>query len=230
MRTPSNTPRLFLALLLCWAIGAVARAESLHCPERNAVVYYQNQEDAVTACAAVEDSLAFLADHGFRVDRQLVISVVEPISWLECGCAFGRFNAAEDRVQVLPYASCERLADDIGVFGMPLTRKLYRSFFAHEIAHAVAQWNFQIPTPGVAAHEYIAYTTQLATMAPRVRAQILDRFDVGAFTCDREISEVYLALGPEQFAVKAYRHFQQPGNGAQFLHRLLTQRLDSAPN
>ncbi len=212
---------LGLTLLLYWLVmGTAASAELLHCPEVDAVVHYGNRQDATTACAAAEDSLAFMATHGFVIDRPLLIRVVEPVTWIECRCAFGRFDATENRVEVLPYASCQHLASNTGVFGIPLTRELYRSFFAHEIAHAVAHWNFRVPSPGVAAHEYIAYTTQLATMTPRLRSEILARFDVAAFTCDQEISEVYLALSPEQFAVNAYQHFQQPGNGRAFFPSL----------
>ena len=226
--------RLVLALMLCcmMSVETAAGEELLHCQEANAVVHYQNQDDAMMACAAAADSLSFMESHGFviEVDRPLVISVVEPVSWIECRCAFGWFNAVEDRIEVLPFALSKRLALDSGVFGMPLTRELYRSFFAHEIAHAVAHSNFRIPNPSVAAHEYIAYTIQLATMTPLLRSEILNRLDVGAFTCDQEISDIYLALGPEQFAVKAYQHFQRPDNGTRFFQQLLAQRLANDPD
>jgi hypothetical protein len=64
-------------------------------------------------------------------------------------------------------------------------------------------------------------------MKEALRNRILGRFDNEPFTGDQEISEVFLALGPNIFAVKSYRHFVKPVNGEAFFRRLLNGQFRS---
>jgi hypothetical protein len=55
-----------------------------------------------------------------------------------------------------------------------------------------------------------------------MRRRILGRIDNEGFGADAEIGELFLALAPEVFAVKAYRHFLRPGHGTAFYRRVLS--------
>jgi len=62
----------------------------------------------------------------------------------------------------------------------------------------------------IAAKEYFAYVTVLATMEPsRLRRRLADEYPL-----------IYL-LDPQRFGVRAYRHYLQPGHGREFLQAIV---------
>lgn len=220
------TAALMLAMLC--GLGAlpapVAAAPPVHaCAEADATVVARRAADAAVACVAAEQAVRFMSAHGFTTDFHIEICVVEDSSELDDGPpAFGCFDARSARVKVLSLTGCQALLGGKPMFRLPLNDELYRSVIVHEVAHAIAARNFPIRHPSHVAHEYIAYTVQLATMSEALRRRILERIDNEAFGADGEISELFLALGPEIFAVKAYRHFLRPGHGAAFYRRVLS--------
>ena len=101
---------------------------------------------------------------------------------------------------------------------------LHRSIVAHEVAHAIASQNLPEKQAFV-TQEYIAYVTQLATMPPDVREKVLANFPNNSFDTDEQINMTIFMMAPEVFAVKAYRHFLKPENGAAFFQRLLLENF-----
>jgi len=225
---PGMAGRLALALLLL-ALTLTAAAESRHCPQIDAIVDAADGTDFEMVCRVARKTADFMDAHGFEVDQQLNITICERIPTHSRPPEFGHFDTRGDSIVVLSYPACMKATEGRLIFGQKMNLALHYSFIAHEIAHAIANRNFRSGRPSVAAHEYIAYSVQLATMPKHLRQGILDRVLVGAFCREEEISELYLNLNPEYFAVKSYLHFVKPENGARFYRRLLSAGRNTDP-
>lgn len=219
--------RVMLCVLL-WASNAAAQDSTLQCNDDNTTVsHHYNLTDALAVCAAVRDTNTFMRSHGFDVDIPITVTVVEAAVEPHNARVIAKYDATTSAISISAFNHCCQMFRSDCIFGEKMSRELYRSFIAHEVAHAIAQNNFRIPHPSVAAHEYIAYLVQLATMEQALRNRILGRFNHEPFTGDQEISELFFALGPEIFAIKSYRHFAKSGNGDAFIQRLLNGHFRS---
>lgn len=221
--TDAGTGGLAVALfLLLFATANTVAAGPVPCPGSPVLVDGADTRDQESVCAGAAGAFAFLARHGMEVEGTVTINVVDRLETLH---TFGQYNPETGRVALLSYGVCAEMTANAPIFRQapPLSRALYQSFVAHEVAHLVAQGLFEMDGPYVAAQEYIAYTTQLGAMEPALRERILARYDQPAFLEETEINEVFLLLDPEVFAVKAYRHFVAPGNGAAFYRKLLVK-------
>lgn len=126
---------------------------------------------------------------------------------------------AEQRVYMLTFSECRKQ----GIApGLPIDRALHRSLVAHEVAHHIADANFKVEKPAVVAHEYIAYVTMFATMAPYQRDRILEHFPGDGFDTDRPFNVTLYMLAPHFFGAQAYRHFMRVEDRRAFLERVLS--------
>ena len=219
--------RLLLAALL-WLISAPGySANSVVCPVPGVTVFSERAEDGKLVCQAVGKALAFMRDHGFRVDAQFTLELVNRPLSLHGAEVTGTYDSRSFHIQVPSFSQSQLIAQRHSPFQIPMCQAMWQSFVAHEVAHAVAQANFRVSKPSLEAHEYIAYVVQLATLPEATRQQLLEAFDNLAFQHERQISRVFLQLNPEVFAVKAYRHFVAQADPKAFFQRLLNKRLSS---
>lgn len=225
MRVGAKRRLVLVVLLLVNAPGYPATP--VECPVPGVTLSGDRVEDGELACQAVAASLAFMADHGFHINARFTIDVVDRPLSLHDTEVTGTYDARRFHIEVPDFVQAQRMAQSRLPFRMAMSRALWQSFVAHEVAHAVAQANFRVRPPSLAAHEYIAYVVQLATLPEPVRRQLLVGFRNGAFRLDREINVTFLQLDPEVFAVKAYRHFVAQPDPADFLQGLLNGRLGS---
>ena len=161
------------------AKGAVANAAERPCPGIAAVVTFSHPEDKKVACLGAYDAMAFLEAHGFRLGGPIKINMVARLIEKTAGDSLGYFDPRDGEVYVLGFSSL--LQRDARTLGLPMDRDLHQSLVAHEVAHAIANRNFLTEDPPLAAHEYIACVTQLATMPPGHRARVLTRFSGNGF-------------------------------------------------
>jgi len=211
-------------ILLCglalWATEALAESEP--CPEANATVVFEDQSQALMACAAAKGAIGFWADWDLAGSTPLTIEVVEGLTPVHGRHLFGMYDAPTSTIKILSLTACQESVGANPIFGMAFDEELYRSFIVHEVAHAIADQIFAVDIPSIAAHEYIAYVAQLATMPVMLRDRILSWASVEGFVDEYEISEIYLGFSPEHFALKSYLHYLRPENGKAFVNRLLT--------
>lgn len=206
-------------------LPAASGAAMLECPAVAATVRHEDGQSARIACEAAADAVGLMAAHGFAVEAPIEIEVVGELAGGAGPHVVGQFSAADGRVRIRTLADAARSPGEQTGFGVPMTPELYRSFIAHEVAHAVAQRNFTGPRPSLEAHEYIACVVQFATMAPDLRDRLLAAIDTRAFARDEEISGTLYLIAPGVFAAKAWLHFLSPGNGDAFLQRLREGRF-----
>ncbi|MBS3803302.1 MAG: hypothetical protein KGY54_02060, partial [Oleiphilaceae bacterium] len=220
--------RRWLLLALLWMINASGHtATRVECPVPGVILFSDQTVDGKLACKAVGTALRFMRGQGFRVDVRFTIALVDRPLSLHGSEVAGTYDSRSFHIEVPYFSRAQEMAQRHPPFRMSMSHALWQSFVAHEVAHAVAQANFQIPKPSLEAHEYIAYVVQLATLPEPLRQQLLASFSNPAFEHERQINQIFLELDPEVFAVKAFRHFLAQPDPKAFFQRLLNSGLRS---
>jgi hypothetical protein len=183
----------------------------------NAMLHAARRKDALMACHGARDATAFLASQGLEIRGPMTIDVVSKLPTVASDSAAGCY--VENRAVVLTYSEFSKQGT---WFEIRVDRALYRSLVAHEVAHAIAATNFSMPSPTIQAHEYIAYVTMLATMAPAQRERVLSKYPGQGFDDDVQMSATIYLFDPMRFAVQSYRHYLKQTSGRAYLHALLS--------
>jgi hypothetical protein len=226
---PSHNPSpfratMFAAALLVVALGAMSlvRTADTRCADADVVIHAADRVDAANACDGARDAIRFLDAQGLRAPEVIEVHIVAELPDVANRTAVGAYLHAERRAYIIPFATFSTHAAH---FALPADRALYRSLAAHEVAHVVAAANFSIKRPNVEAHEYIAYVTQIATMGSGLRERVLALPAAYIFDNPLQMNTAVYLSDPERFGVGAYRHYTQPGNGAEFLQQVLAGRV-----
>jgi len=208
---------------LVWS-GPAVSAEGVRCASADFTVFNAGPGDLETVCGAVSDVVAFMSAHGIEVKRPTTIRVVPRLAEAQVTSTLGTFNGRTSHIEILTYEASRTVHPDKPPFGMEMNPAIYRSFIAHEVAHAIAHPNF-VRRPLIAPHEYIAFTVQLATMPEELRRQVLETVRTDAFEHAWQASDVLMMLDPQRFAVKSYLHFTASPDPAAVFQQLLTGRF-----
>jgi Family of unknown function (DUF6639) len=212
----------WIAVWLGCVTPAASLAADLACHQAGIVATGAAAQDLPLACDGVRDALAFLEPAGLKLERGPAIQLVDQLPARSDKHALGRYDARHNVVEMLNYRAAVS-ASECGprAFKIPMSRELWQSYVAHEIAHATVRAHGS-RTLTVAQHEYVAAVVQLGTLPDAIRAEILHNYDeFPAFDEASEITDLYYYMAPCAFAVKAYRHYLMPGNGPAFIARLL---------
>ncbi|MDK8464479.1 DUF6639 family protein [Marinobacter sp. SS13-12] len=195
-------------IALLWLVNVPGYSSMrVACPVPGVTVFSERADEGELACQAVGKTLTFMRRQGFRVDTEFTIDLVDRPLSLHGTEVKGTYDSRSFQIEVPSFPQAQMMAQRRPPFRMSMSHTMWQSFVAHEVAHAVAQANFQVSKPSLEAHEYIAYVVQLATLPEAIRQQLLAAFDNPAFQHERQISRVFLQLSPEIFAVKAYLHY-----------------------
>jgi hypothetical protein len=174
--------------------------------------------DAEQACAGAARALAFLAQAGLAPPPHTPIDIVERLPGELDGRALGCYLRDTRRILLLSRAAFDATG---GWFGEPPDAELYRSAAAHEVAHAVVGCHLgERPLP-VPAHEYVAYVTMFATMAPPLRERVLAHFAGRGFASTLQINSIVYVAAPLQFAADAWRHYLKRHDRAAWLRAVV---------
>jgi hypothetical protein len=195
-----------------------AFANEIRCNNLNVVVHSPGHRDALIACEGARDAIEFLASQDLDVTNNISIEIMTKLPPVVSRSAAGCYLESERRVLVLVYSEFRKLKT---WFGIPINRFLYRSLISHEVAHLVADDNFKINKPSIQAKEYIAYVTQLSTMEPALRKQVMSNFKCKAFEGDWQIFETIYMFDCMGFGVRVYLHFLNQANGRDYLQSIL---------
>lgn len=219
--------RLLLIAAL-WLVNVPGHSSTrVACPVPGVTVFSERADEGELACQAVGTTLTFMRRRGFRVDTEFTIDLVDRPLSLHGTEVKGTYDSRSFHIEVPSFPQAQMMAQRHPPFRMSMNHRMWQSFVAHEVAHAVAQANFQVSKPSLEAHEYVAYVVQLATLPDTLRKQLLEAFDNSAFQHERQISRIFLELDPEVFAVKAYLHYVAQPDPPAFFQRLLNRRLSS---
>jgi hypothetical protein len=219
----------YIAPILCLIIilGQVLtlEADTSTCPDIQVTITANDQDDVDIVCEAIQVTLQLTKRYDLEFAPRLDIDVVDRIKALQSSNRFGEFDPVTGKIVVLSSRSCEKAATEWFPFGQQMTRSLHRSLIVHELAHSVADWNFKSAEPGLLVHEYLAYVFQIASMPSDLQNAIFQQISVPGFQQASEINEIYYALNPDYFGVKAYHHFQMAKDRKALFRRLLAGEL-----
>jgi hypothetical protein len=190
----------------------------IRCSAINVVVRSPDSADAMVACEGARDAMGFLAVQGLDVKGDIAIELLTRLPAGVSGSAAGCCLESKKQVLILVYSGFKKFKT---WFGIPIDRELYRSLVSHEVAHAVAAYNFKIPAPSIQAKEYIAYITQFSIMEPVLRERVLSQFPGEAFEGEWQMSTTIYMFDCMAFGVRAFRHFLKLSNGHDYLHAIL---------
>lgn len=202
------------------ALGAV-------CPDLPVDVEASRASDRGEVCAAARMALDYLAPLGLMPRSMLRVRVADQPFEAPLNHLPGYYDPQTERIEVLS----QRLILDspaARILGLPAAPDLYRSLVIHEITHAVALSHGGVQ-PRRVAHEYIAFAVQLAALPETQRREIIGRAGVDGFENLDALSEAYLLIAPNRFAVKAYLHFSVSDDPGALVRELLMQRGGPQP-
>lgn len=189
----------------------------------------KNDKDAMIACEAAKSASLFLQELGLDRKKPLRIEIVKSPSPAIPERAYGCYDFTSEIVSVLSFSDCLKVSEQKPPYGIALTREMYKSFFVHEVGHAIVAANRAGNSVSRLAHECIAYITQFGVMKSKLRKEILDRFEYLSISSPAELSTLTYLLSPDVFAIKCYKHFLARKDKRGFLKALLSGDIELQP-
>lgn len=224
-RGPFVSRRPLLIIASCLALGgaetSVAQSnldERLSsCGYKDVVVVNGDPAERVAACDALNEVTAYFRAIGFEIAPAISLEFADRPA--DHTVSHGYFDAA--RAQVVVYRSAA-----VAPWGLSWNLALAASFLRHELVHVMVLRASKEPRRLPREwHEFIAYAIQLDLMDPNVLDRVLaSGAAVQPFDDLLAVNEFTYGLGPEAFAVAAYKTYRARG-GAQFVQQLLAERI-----
>ncbi len=215
---------LFTVALGCLPAELAAESGSRPCAEGSVRVHAPEEALRGQICGAARAALEFLERYGLQARRAIEIEVVEHALGSRGFAAFGSYDSRDDRVRLMSPRAMAQLVESPRVYGQPIDEEHYRGLIAHEVTHAVFQHNGRVEPLSHSAQEYLAHATQMAVLSAERRHGILRAAAVGPWQLHDVISDVYMAMSPERFAVKSYLHLTTAPDSTAFVQILLASR------
>lgn len=209
---------MLLASALAMGCCAVAPAQPRACQGAPVRIEHASEAEAELACDGARAAFGFLALPDLNLPEPLWLELSDQLPKAVSQGAAGYFERHTHRIVVLHY---EKFAQQQTWLGLPIEAEVYRSIFAHEVAHAIATSHAGEHRLSPAAQEYAAHVTMLATASPALRERILAQRPGNGFDREHQINELIYALDPQWFAVESYRHWLRQPDPAAFLRRVL---------
>lgn len=219
------TCRVFLhiASYLALAIAGTSLAQpsydnqQANCGYNDVVIVYSNATELDAACNALNEITAYFRAIGFEIAPFGSVEFAEQAA--NGRASYGYFDRARARVVVYRSAA-------VAPWGLSWNLTLAASFLRHELVHMMV-WR-AAKDPGRLPrewHEFIAYAIQLDLMDVNVLDGILARrADVQPFDDLLAVNEFTYGMGPEAFAIAAYKTYRARGD-AQLVQQLIAGKI-----
>jgi len=217
-------PGLIFLTISVFASGASAEMLVARCEAVDISIRHSNASDATIACESAQQAITFLEKIGLFQTRAIEIDLVPELPPGLQG-AVGCYEWESHRIYLLPASDCLTAGYWPEIFRELDSEGIYRSFVAHEVAHAVAATSFRIENPTMATQEYIAAIVQFGSMENDLRSAIFSQFEGEGYDDPSDISLILYYFNPIGFGVECYRHFRKPENGQLFIQDLLSGKI-----
>lgn len=174
-------------------------------------------------CSAAGKALDFLSRYNLSLKRSVRIEIVEEAISSSGYIAFGSYDRQKELIRLMSYSSIISKVQSPQMYDQPFDVAHYQGAVAHEVTHAVFHHNSRNVEDQLtsAPQEYLAHSTQLATLSGVRRKAIIAANDVGPWESGDSISDIYMGLNPTGFAVKSYLHLTQLEDPKHFIKLLL---------
>lgn len=191
---------------------------SHNCGRDNVFIVARNERDGQLACAGVTRAISFFKQWNLQSEKPIEIIIAEDISPLRVEQGFsweivyGFLDPRDLRVYMGPYALVNK---NSGLMSLPFSEEFYISYVAHEVTHILAQhfYGHACKLMPKEQQEYIAYFSQISTLNPELRKEIIDAFAEKRwepFAGIHDIHPGYHDMNPAGFAVKSYIYGSTP--------------------
>ena len=219
---PQGVRDLRHLILISWlfALATEATSNELVCDNPLLTVVAQDAALANRICVAAEKAVEKLSDCGMRQTDPVTIEVIEGLTPNDPRC-LGIFHCDSAHIELIAPEYVEAALGDGSFFAEIPSAEFYDSIVVHEITHALAHQTRQGPLSSVTDTEYLAFAMQLQFLSEDTRAEFLSKHAVAEPVKPQALNEAVLAFAPSVFAIKAWKHFNQPENGCSFVDALL---------
>lgn len=208
---------------ICTGIIPVSAQEqsSFTCPATPIDISPVSSQDQVLVCNAAEKARIFFQSHGIEIQRQVHIQLHQD-EIKNHAHHIGLYHANKNHIDMVTLDHATHHCSEKPPFNIQMNDALYVSFVVHEVAHAIADQNFNEKPSSLIVPEYLAYVTQFSTMDTHAQNQILQKYKVAPFSGIEDMSLTYYQLDPNAFGVKAFRHYQSLPDKSRFIQDLLS--------
>lgn len=126
-------------------------------------------------CDALDKAIHFLGQYGLHPKHPITIHLVDKTIDHNGYTTFGSCYRQSGIVQLMSYAALMRTNKSPQMYNQPFDREHYQGAIAHEVAHAIFHQNSRNMKQQLtnASQEYLAHSTQLGTLSPKRRRQII---------------------------------------------------------
>lgn len=156
-----------------------------------------------------------------RLTEPVAIVVIEGLTPRDPRC-LGLFHCENSRIEMIAPEHVEAAIDGDSYFAELPPAEFYDSVVVHELTHALAYQTRQGPLGSLTDTEYLAYAMQFQFLSDETRTEFISNHAVAEPVEPQALNEVVLAFAPGIFAIKAWKHFSQPGNGCSLVGALLS--------
>ena len=221
------THRLLLALSasLFGALTAPLQAETLLCPGGEITVEAPDDGSAAQVCELVEEVRPILAECGLEQEAPVSIHVVAEATHVAAPMV-GSYAAGSNEIKlthpdhlsdvILPDHPFARLAPDL----------TFQSLLVHELSHAFLDQAECTRERCVAEHEYVAYAMQLSVLPPEAREALIGEYVTDKIYGVEILNDFVAESAPLFFASRVWEHFSKPGNGCDFIRKIVSGEAD----
>ena len=251
---------IIVSLLSCCAFTSdqISDLKVASCGHKNISIFYKIKADYLIGCEGIARAKNFFTNYGFAVGSPIRIYFRQRVTANVSGPTageeqiYGYYNPRTMSVYISslssPFVTESKGAylrieyqKDSGISKQQrrqILEEFHRSVVTHEIAHLLAQHNFNLRSVemsdphakmGHGVHEYIASIVQLSTMESTLRQRILQQYDPQLFF-DREeqINIIFFACDPQNFNIMSFRHFHSQSKSQQqiLLDRIFSNDLN----
>jgi len=219
-----SDPSTIICILTMLFFAQNGESEELNCGGSAFItIVAPNNTINRSVCDASDKAIHFLGQYGLHPKHPITIHLVDKTIDHNGYIAFGSYDRQSGIIQLMSYAAIMRTNQSPQMYDQPFDREHYQGAIAHEVAHAIFHHNSRNVEKQLtnASQEYLAHSTQLGTLSPKRRQQIISSSDVGSWESGDSISEIYMGLNPTGFAVKSYLHLTGLADPQRFIKILL---------
>lgn len=217
MKRGSN---LLLLVALMWT-PTLALPADLVCESVEAVVSAPSPSLARSVCASVEETVDLLAQCDLALSDPIKITVLDGLPNNSHGC-FGYYECDSNRISIRSPASIAEVSGQSTLYAGLEPVVVFDSLVAHEVSHAAFAQTACRDAGCLANHEYVAYVMQMWSLPPPIRSGIVERFGQLEPVEPMRLNELVAVMAPGKFAALAWQHFNEDGNGCDFVQDLAT--------
>ena len=180
-----------------------------------------SEQEARLIRAGTAKAEKILSDCGLVTDRPRRILVVTD-ALAEGGLhSFATYDISSRTARIRKFEAIPALIKGDEVYEQIPLSDLYASLVAHEIAHAVVFDNLEGRDLQRAAHEFIAYAVQFASLNNDDRDKLAGLLGGSVWEGLEAFTELMMLMAPHHFGLHAYFHFQKEGNRCRIVRDIL---------